>query len=71
MVTELCRITGHAYALFNQSLKITERIGDVQGKANIPTHFFPWLRKKLRDLPPKILEFNYQLKHNVSSPPFS
>ncbi|MCC5617729.1 hypothetical protein LC605_22085 [Nostoc sp. CHAB 5836] len=25
--------TGYAYALFNQSLEITERIGDVQTKA--------------------------------------
>ncbi|YAG04667.1 hypothetical protein NSTC731_00884 [Nostoc sp. DSM 114167] len=57
---KLTRSAGHAYALFNQSLKITERIGDVEGKANIPTHFFPRLKKKLLDLPPKILEFSCQ-----------
>ncbi len=27
--------TGYAYALFNQSLEINERIGNVQGKAMI------------------------------------
>ncbi|MEH2081695.1 MAG: hypothetical protein V7K89_17320 [Nostoc sp.] len=52
--------TGYAHALFNQSLKITERIGDVQGKTNIPIYFFPRLRKKLLDLPLKILEFSCQ-----------
>ncbi len=57
---EVCRSAGYAYALFNQSLEMTERIGDVQGKANIPTYFFPRLRKKLLDLPPKILEFSCQ-----------
>ncbi|WP_448268580.1 hypothetical protein [Nostoc sp. DSM 114159] len=52
-------------------MKITERIGDVEGKANIPTHFFPRLKKKLLDLPRKILEFSCQLRDNVLWPTFS